>query len=180
MKKYVLKIIIANLILLIPLASLAYQFPPNTYYDVCFTPGGACTSKIVNLINNAKKEILVQAYSFTSAPIAKSLVGANRRGVNVKVILDKSQFKHNKYSASRFLLNNNISVWIDYKPAIAHNKVIIVDNNIVETGSFNYTKSAQYRNAENVLIIKNYKLAQIYKDNWFRRKHLSKKVANTN
>jgi len=145
-------------------------------YDVCFTPGGGCTNKIVNLINNARKEILVQAYSFTSAPIAKSLVEAKKRGINVKVILDKSQFKHNKYSASRFLLNNNIPVWVDYKPAIAHNKVIIIDDNIVETGSFNYTKSAQYRNAENILIIKNHRLAQIYKDNWLYRITKSKKI----
>ena len=114
-----------------------YYFPSGVAYDVCFSPKGQCTQKIVQLIEQAKREILVQAYSFTSAPIARELVIAHKRGVDVKVILDKSQVKNNKYSSSRFLANNHIPVWIDYKPAIAHSKVMLFDNAILETGSFN-------------------------------------------
>jgi phospholipase D len=58
---------------------------------------------------------------------------------------------------------------IDYKPAIAHNKVIIIDNGSVITGSFNFTKAAQFKNAENVLIIHDKQLADIYKQNWLYR-----------
>ena len=64
--------------------------------QVCFMSGQNCTQLIVNIINAARKQILVQAYSFTSMPIAKALVDAKRRGVDVKIILDKSQIKkHN-------------------------------------------------------------------------------------
>jgi phosphatidylserine/phosphatidylglycerophosphate/cardiolipin synthase-like enzyme len=56
---------------------------------VCFTPGGNCTDAIVNALGEAKRTVLVQAYSFTSAPIAKALLDAHTRGVQVQVILDK-------------------------------------------------------------------------------------------
>jgi phosphatidylserine/phosphatidylglycerophosphate/cardiolipin synthase-like enzyme len=56
---------------------------------VCFTPGGNCTDAIVHALGNAKRTILVQAYAFTSAPIAKALLDAHKRGAQVQVILDK-------------------------------------------------------------------------------------------
>jgi phosphatidylserine/phosphatidylglycerophosphate/cardiolipin synthase-like enzyme len=57
---------------------------------VCFTPGENCTDAIVKALGEAKRTVLVQAYSFTSAPIAKALLDAHKRGVQVQVILDKS------------------------------------------------------------------------------------------
>ena len=69
---------------------------------VCFTPGWNCTDLIVQAISGAKTSLLVQAYSFTSTPIAKALLDAHKRGVPVRVILDKSQ-RTEKYSAADFL-----------------------------------------------------------------------------
>lgn len=146
----------------------------NPTYEVCFTPGQDCTSLIIKTLSKAKKSIYVQAYSFTSAIIAKALVAAKKRGVDVKIILDKSQIKKNKYSSATFFLNNHISTWVDDKPAIAHNKVMIIDKSVVITGSFNFTKAAQYKNAENVLIITNNSLAMKYLDNWLARQKQSK------
>lgn len=71
-------------------------------------------------------------------------------------------------------MNNNIDTWIDYKPAIAHNKIILIDNKTVITGSFNFTKSAQFKNAENVLVIQDKTLAQKYFLNWQTRLTKSK------
>ena len=143
-------------------------------YKVCFTPGQDCTALIVQTIAQAQHSIYVQAYSFTSAPIAQALVDAKKRGVDVAVILDKSQSKTNKYSSATFFLNNNIPTWIDYKPAIAHNKVMIVDTAEVITGSFNFTKAAQYKNTENVLIISNAAVVKSYLENWTKRQELSR------
>jgi phosphatidylserine/phosphatidylglycerophosphate/cardiolipin synthase-like enzyme len=145
----------------------------DTPYTVCFTPGGDCTDEIVDAINSAKQSILVQAYSFTSKPIASALVNAKKRGVDVYVILDKSQAKGKHYSSSTFLLHYGIPVWIDNKVAIAHNKVMIIDNSEVITGSFNFTAAAQKKNAENLLIIRDKLLAQDYLTNWNNRKNFS-------
>lgn len=136
--------------------------------EACFTPSGQCTGLIVRALEGSKETVLVQAYSFTSAPIAKALTEAHKRGVDVRVILDKSQ-KSERYSELTFLRNAGIPVWIDYKVAIAHNKVMVIDGEIVVTGSFNFTKAAQDKNAENVLIIRDRELAKEYVDNWQSR-----------
>lgn len=133
--------------------------------QVCFSPNGKCTSAIVEKIDSAKSEILIQAYSFTSAPIAKALINAHKRSIKIEAILDKSNAT-GKYSSATFLSNNGILVFIDAMHAIAHNKIIIIDKEIVITGSFNFTKAAEEKNAENLLIIKSKELAKSYIDNW--------------
>ncbi|ACJ20105.1 phospholipase D family protein [Coxiella burnetii] len=154
----------------------ASVFQRGTYYEVCFTPYQNCTGEIVKMINQAKQSIYVQGYSFTSDPIANALVRAKKRGVKVLVILDKSQFAGKYYSSAGYLIRNGIPVWEDFQLDIAHNKVMIVDKAVVETGSFNYTVSAQHYNAENVLIIHNKTLAHRYLANWYRRQKASKLV----
>jgi PLD-like domain len=74
---------------------------------VCFTPGANCTDTIVKTLSDAKHTVLVQAYSFTSAPLAKALLEAHKRGVQVQVILDKSQ-RNEKYSSADFLANQGV------------------------------------------------------------------------
>jgi len=134
-------------------------------WDVCFTPGGDCTDKIVDTIAAAQHTVLVQAYSFTSPAIAKALVDAKKRGVDVRVILDKSQ-RTERYSGADFLANNGVPVLIDAAHAIAHNKVMVIDGGVIITGSFNFTKAAQEKNAENLLVIHDADLAARYAANW--------------
>lgn len=148
--------------------TLAEPFVRGAAYKVCFTPGQNCTAELVEAIERARKEIKIQAYSFTSIPIAKAIVEVKRRGIDVQVILDKSQ-QHSRYSSATFLKNNGIPVWIDYKPSIAHNKIFIIDKQFVSTGSFNFTKAAQMKNAENLLIIKDNQVARAYLANWEKR-----------
>lgn len=138
----------------------------------CFTPGKNCIRQITDKIGKAEHSILVQAYGFSSKNIADALIAAKNRGVNVKVILDKTQ-RSQKYSLLHYIVDAGIPVWIDTKPAIAHNKIMIIDEKEVITGSFNFTDAAQKRNAENVVFITDTKLAQEYIQNWENRKYLS-------
>jgi phosphatidylserine/phosphatidylglycerophosphate/cardiolipin synthase-like enzyme len=141
----------------------------NTPAQVYFSPRGGCTDAIIEEIDQARSEILVQAYSFTSAPLAKSLLKAYKRGVKVEVILDKSQ-KTARYSSATFLSNARIPTFIDYSHAIAHNKIMIIDRQVVITGSFNFTKAAEESNAENLITLRSKELAGIYLKNWQRHK----------
>jgi phosphatidylserine/phosphatidylglycerophosphate/cardiolipin synthase-like enzyme len=129
------------------------ESPAGSSIRLYFSPNGGGTEGIISEIRHARAEVLVQAYSFTSAPIAKALLDARKRGVKVTVILDKSQRNAN-YSAADFLRNSGIATYIDAKHAIAHNKIMIVDREIVITGSFNFTKAAEEKNAENILVIR--------------------------
>lgn len=145
----------------------------NVPAQIYFGPRGGCVEAIINELGKAHTEILVQAYSFTSAPIAKALLAAKKRGVDVQVILDKSQ-RTQKYSSATFFKNVGIPVFIDSAHAIAHNKIIIIDKATVITGSFNFTKAAEEKNAENLLIISSKDMAILYLENWQKHKEHSK------
>nr|WP_246209516.1 phospholipase D family protein [Wolbachia endosymbiont of Atemnus politus] len=146
-----------------------HVFSPCPKATVCFSPEEDCAIPIISEIDRSKESILVQEYTFTLGTVAKSLINAKERGVDVRVILDKSQL-HSKYSVINGLFASGIPVWIDDKPKIAHNKVIIIDNQKVITGSFNLSKTAEKGNAENLLIIENYpELVQQYLKNWEMR-----------
>jgi phosphatidylserine/phosphatidylglycerophosphate/cardiolipin synthase-like enzyme len=152
---------------------IAASFPSTGTTDVYFSPDGGCTEAIVKELNSAKSEILVQAYSFTSTPIAKALVNAKKRGVNITVVLDKSQ-RSSKYSSADFVANAGTPTFIDAKHAIAHNKIMIIDRGTLITGSFNFTQAAEEKNAENLLIIKGNKpLVDAYIKNFNEHKEHS-------
>jgi phosphatidylserine/phosphatidylglycerophosphate/cardiolipin synthase-like enzyme len=141
----------------------------NTPAQVYFSPSGGATDAVIKEIGKAKSEILVQAYSFTSKEIAKALVDAHKRRIHTEIILDKSN-RSQKYSAADFTRNMGIPTFIDAEHAIAHNKIMIIDKETVITGSFNFTKAAEEKNAENLLILKSKELAKLYIDNWNKHK----------
>jgi phosphatidylserine/phosphatidylglycerophosphate/cardiolipin synthase-like enzyme len=134
--------------------------------EVGFTPAGDAEGLIVRTIEGAKHDLLVAAYSFTNKQIAAALVAAQRRGVSVRVVLDKSQ-RGEKYTSATFLAHAGVSVRIDSMHAIMHNKFMVIDGRVVETGSFNYTTAAARRNAENALVVTdNPVLARQFADEW--------------
>jgi phosphatidylserine/phosphatidylglycerophosphate/cardiolipin synthase-like enzyme len=144
----------------------AGEAPP---WKLCFSPDGRCSTLILEAISSARESIRVQAYSFTARPIAEALVEAHRRGVDVAVIVDKSQ-NSERYSVMSLLSEANIPLYVDYCCAIAHNKVMVIDARKVVTGSYNFTQSAESRNAENLLVIDDAKMAKAYLDNWIEHR----------
>lgn len=153
------------LILILPLVIAISAFADPSDVTAYFSPNGGCTEAIVKELWSAKSNVLVQAYSFTSAPIAKALVDAHKRGVDVQVILDKSQ-RTEKYSEADFLAHAGIRTLIDAKHAIAHSKIMIIDGSTVIAGSFNFSRAAEEKNSENLLIIHRSVLAERYTKNW--------------
>ena len=146
--------------------TLAYaqsERPLTTH--VYFSPKGGCTKAITEAIGQAKQSILVQAYSFTSYPIAEALIDAAKRGVKVEAILDKGQLHETKTKLG-LLAKGGVITYLDGAHAIAHNKVMIIDGKTVITGSFNFTNAAEEKNAENVLILDDAALATEYANNW--------------
>ena len=79
----------------------------------CFTPGQDCTGMIVDQVDHATARVLVQAYGLTSEPIMQALAQAKRRGVDVRVLLDKSN-EQERYSAATFLINQDRSIGAAY------------------------------------------------------------------
>lgn len=135
--------------------------------EVAFSPDRGATALVVKTIAEAKQSIRVAAYSFTSKPIAEALLDAHKRGIDVEVVVDKSNATA-RYTAAMFLANQGVPVRVDYQYAIMHDKFVVVDGTTVEEGSFNFTAAAENRNAENVLVLHDANVEAKYRKEWER------------
>ena len=122
--------------------------------DAVFSPGGGCEGRIVKEIESAEKSVCAQVYIFTSKPISDALVQAKKRGVDVKVILDKSQEKA-AYGRWPIMQKGGVKVFFDRDHEVANSKIILIDDRTIITGSYNFTKAAEEKNAENIVVIEN-------------------------
>jgi phosphatidylserine/phosphatidylglycerophosphate/cardiolipin synthase-like enzyme len=145
--------------------SVQAQPQPAEILAIYFTPPVGAASGLIKQIDGAKKSIKVMAYGFTATNLAEALVRAKRRGIDVTLIQDEKSAQNNRETLP-ILLAAGIEVRSDGKHAIQHNKVMLIDDDIVITGSYNFTKSAEKRNAENIMIVRSTYAAKRYADNW--------------
>lgn len=139
--------------------------------DVRFSPNGGVADSMVSALGKATSDVRVQAFSFTSEPISSALIVAKKRGIKVVVVLDKENLS-NKSSALLSLHAAGIPIYIDSKHAIAHNKLIIIDEDRVFTGSYNFSKGAEEKNAENSILITDKSITKLYAENFeLHREH---------
>ncbi|HEX8962312.1 MAG TPA: phospholipase D family protein [Rhodocyclaceae bacterium] len=158
----------------------AEAMPAQGTLEVYFTPWDDAEGALLKTIGQARRTIHVQAYTFSSRNIAWALQEAKRRGVAVEMLADREQATKNEHSLLRTLHDGGIPIWYEVRYASAHNKVMLIDaesaDPVVVTGSYNFTFSAQARNAENLLIMRgNAPLARAYLKNW--RRHREDAVA---
>ncbi len=142
----------------------AILLSPDGSVRVYFSPDGGATRELVSLIDAARHSVEVQAYSFTSRPLIRALIAAERRGVAVCIILDRSHVERRNYRTRRFqrkispalqaFYSAGIPTYIDDRYLIAHNKIMLIDGGTVTTGSFNFSYAAAHYNAENMLVIR--------------------------
>jgi phosphatidylserine/phosphatidylglycerophosphate/cardiolipin synthase-like enzyme len=135
--------------------------------EFAFSPNGGATELVVKTIESAKISVRVAAYSFTSKPIAIALLDAQRRGIDVRLVVDKSNVTA-RYTAATFLENQGVPVRLEDRYAIMHDKFAEVDGVTVEIGSFNFTAAAESHNAENVPVFMMQPVAQRYGQEWER------------
>lgn len=140
--------------------------------SVGFSPEGSAEALVLKVIESAHRAIRVSAYALTSAPIVRALIAAQRRGVSVEVVADANANTEGRAYGERALAslkNAGIPVRTVSVYAIHHDKVIIADDS-VETGSFNYSRAAARENSENVIVLwDDPTLAQLYLQHWRSR-----------
>jgi phosphatidylserine/phosphatidylglycerophosphate/cardiolipin synthase-like enzyme len=130
-----------------------------------FSPNGGATQAVVETLGRATHTVLVQAATVSAPQIVKALVDAHHRGVKVEVILERGQSRA-RYSAAAALAQAGIVTLIDGTHPAANNNVIVIDGQVVLTGSFGFTAASERDNAENLLVIHAPGLATRYGDNW--------------
>lgn len=141
--------------------------PKEGTIEVGFSPKQGALELVLKTINASRSTVDVMAYSFTSADVTRALLAAVKRGVKVRLLVDREQnFKGNNQkslSAMSSLQLAGAQVRSIDAYAIFHQKVVIADNQHLETGSFNYSSAADQRNSENVLVLWNApQVAKIY------------------
>jgi len=119
--------------------------------------------EIIKNINQAEAFINIAMYIFTDKEIALPLVKAQERGVKVRLYLDKDQVDY-QYSQSRFLMQKGIKIRISSNNYIMHHKFAIIDNRILLTGSYNWTFSANNRNDENLMVMDDPEIIEIFQN----------------
>lgn len=152
----------------------SFVVPAAGSLEVAFSPNEGSEHLVIKAIESAHQEINVLAYSFTSAPITKALIDARHRGIIVNMVVDeKSNINEDRSGKARAALSTlatagaNVQVISVYP--IHHDKVMIIDRQTVELGSFNYSAAAAHKNSENVLVNwNNHQLAQVYLKHFMR------------
>ena len=123
--------------------------------EVFFCPEEGCALQLILKINASEKSIDIAIYSFTHDKIADALIEAKQRGVNIRILMEAQQ-AGSEYSDDERLSEAGIETKFMGNPlGIMHNKFMIIDSEIVSTGSFNYSENADLRNNENLVFLHN-------------------------
>lgn len=166
--------LLALIALVVPVAPAA-ELPAAGTVEALFTPWDDAEGALIREVDAARHTIHLQAFLLTSRGIARALAGAHARGVRVALLADRDMVAKGENSLVPQLHAAGIEVRLETRYAAAHNKILLIDaegdHPVVITGSYNYTFSAQARNAENLLILRaNRPLARAYLANWRRHR----------
>ncbi|MCS7095077.1 MAG: phospholipase D family protein [Thaumarchaeota archaeon] len=135
--------------------------PEVSVRTICFSKTMNCASIIVDSIDRANSSVLVAIFSFTRDDIANALVRAHNRGIDVRVIIERTRINESGSEYLR-LKNNGVNVRLDGNPDLMHHKFIVIDGQIVITGSYNFSGAAEDRNDENLIVIVSARVASQY------------------
>jgi phosphatidylserine/phosphatidylglycerophosphate/cardiolipin synthase-like enzyme len=135
--------------------------------EVLFSPDDGVLDRILDLIDSAQDSIDLAAFSLTSDAVAERLVAAFARGVRVRGVVETTQADGlgGEYESLR---QAGLDVRLDGNPFNMHHKFLVIDHEIVLTGSYNFTMNAEERNDENVLVLHDPRIAGIYADEFAR------------
>lgn len=159
----------------LPLPTAAAEQAASGTVEVLFTPWDDAEGALLREIGAAKKSIHAQAYLLTSRNIARALIAAHTQGIRLVLLADREMVLKSDKSLVPQLHEAGVEVYLETRYAAAHNKILLIDAEgdkpVVITGSYNFSFSAQARNAENLLILRgNRALTRTYLANWWRHR----------
>jgi phosphatidylserine/phosphatidylglycerophosphate/cardiolipin synthase-like enzyme len=134
----------------------------NSLVEVYFSPQDGTLDHILEVVRASQESIYFLAYSFTSDELAAALIEQAQIGVTVRGVFDNDQYHSNQGTEFDKLLNAGMDVRLDGNPRLMHHKVIIIDQQIVICGSYNFSNNAEHNNDENTLIIHNPEIAAAF------------------
>jgi phosphatidylserine/phosphatidylglycerophosphate/cardiolipin synthase-like enzyme len=133
----------------------------GTPIQIYFSPEDKVMDHMIPVVASAQSNIRFMAFSFTDFPLAQAMIDRAGAGVDVEGIYEKVGSETEGSEMKNFFCSH-VPVRQDGNPRFLHDKIIIVDNHIVISGSFNFSSNATENNDENVIIIDNPQIAALY------------------
>ncbi len=130
--------------------------------DTYFSPDDGTADEIIDIILSTEESIYFLAFSFTSDDIAAVLIQQADQGVTVSGVFEEGQYRSNRGTEYDNLREAGLDVRLDGNNRNMHHKLFIIDGEIVITGSYNFSRSAEERNDENTLVIYNAEIAELF------------------
>lgn len=140
----------------------------GTPVQVLFSPDDRPESELVNLLDTAQTDVEFLAFSFTSNPLGEGLMRADEAGVRVRGVMDEDQASSNIGSELPAFRSAGLDVRLDGNPGQMHEKVFIIDGEVVVLGSYNFSRGANESNDENLLVVHSPLIASLFADEFAR------------
>ena len=140
----------------------------DTQVTVYFSPDDGIATELDDLIRGATESVNFLAFSFTSDVLGKAMRDRAAAGVTVRGVMDADQAVSNQGTEYDEFRQASLDVYKDSLEGQMHQKVLIIDEEIVVTGSYNFSASAEYRNDENILVIRDARIAAVYLAEFWR------------
>ena len=134
----------------------------DTLMEVYFSPDDGVADRIYEILNDAEESIYFMAFSFTTDEFGEIIREQAENGLTVAGVMEEEQVKSNIGTEYDPFKQAKLDVFIDGNEGQMHHKTMIVDGQIVITGSYNFSRSAEIRNDENLVIIYNEKIADFF------------------
>lgn len=134
---------------------------------VCFSPQNHCSQTICDFLDKAEDSIQICVFTISDDSITKKITQCNDRGIKIKIITDNDK-QYDRGSDINYLAGKGLEIKVDMSRHHMHHKFAIVDNKTVLTGSYNWTRSAEKFNQENLIITDSSNMVQLFK-NEFKR-----------
>jgi len=129
----------------------------------CFSPQNQCADTIIDFLKRAENSIQICVFTISDNSITKQIVNCHERGVKIKLITDNDK-QYDRGSDISYLAGKGIEIRVDMTRHHMHHKFAIVDNNELLTGSYNWTRSANIYNQENLIITDSSELIRRFKN----------------
>jgi len=143
--------------------AVGYFSQEADYTDIYFCPESDCSEKVISLIDSARRSIDIAVLIFSHGNISDALIRARERGVDVRVLFDASWAK-GPLSVDEILARAGVGVRYDSNPAEMHNKILVVDDRIVATGSFDYALTSAIANNETLIVMRSPREARSFRE----------------
>jgi len=140
-----------------------FRVPESNKEIACFSPQNQCADTIINFLKRAENSIQICVFTISDNNITKQIVECFERGVNVRIITDNDK-QYDRGSDISYLAGKGLNIKVDMTRHHMHHKFAIIDNTELLTGSYNWTRSAEVYNQENLIITQNTEFIRRFKN----------------